>query len=150
LLLLIVFFSDPSTEKRSSDIYVPRDDAFSDEKQSQFTMSTISTGVSAVLESLDAILTDQDLGFKSFEEIDTIYKEGFHLPKLKDNGLNFLQSIIPRLIKVANDSQNILRFDTPETFKSKNIHNCLFLNFIMLENCSLHYLLYILLESSKV
>ncbi|XP_017406814.1 linoleate 13S-lipoxygenase 2-1, chloroplastic, partial [Vigna angularis] len=109
--------SDPSTEKRSSSFYVPRDDAFSDTKESQFTMNTISSGISAVLESLDAILTDQDLGFRSFEDIDTIYKEGFHLPALKDSGLNFLQSLIPRLIKVANDSQNLLRFDTPETVK---------------------------------
>ncbi|KAG2394298.1 Linoleate 13S-lipoxygenase [Vigna angularis] len=111
--------SDPSTEKRSSSFYVPRDDAFSDTKESQFTMNTISSGISAVLESLDAILTDQDLGFRSFEDIDTIYKEGFHLPALKDSGLNFLQSLIPRLIKVANDSQNLLRFDTPETVKNE-------------------------------
>ncbi|WVY95035.1 hypothetical protein V8G54_034123 [Vigna mungo] len=109
--------SDPSTEKRSSSFYVPRDDAFSDTKESQFTMNTITSGISAVLESLDAILTDQNLGFRSFEDIDTIYKEGFHLPALKDSGLNFLQSLIPRLIKVANDSQNLLRFDTPETVK---------------------------------
>ncbi|QCD79112.1 lipoxygenase [Vigna unguiculata] len=109
--------SDPSTEKRSSSFYVPRDDAFSDTKESQFKMNAITTGISAVLESLDAILTDQDLGFRSFEDIETIYKEGFHLPALKDSGLNFLQSVIPRLIKVANDSQNLLRFDTPETVK---------------------------------
>lgn len=111
-------------------------------------MNTITTGISAVLESLDAILTDQDLGFRSFEDIDTIYKEGFHLPALKDSGLNFLQSLIPRLIKVANDSQNLLRFDTPETVKSKNIYIvtllvCLFLSFILLNNCLLNYLLYI-------
>ncbi|RDX66659.1 Linoleate 13S-lipoxygenase 2-1, chloroplastic, partial [Mucuna pruriens] len=109
--------SDPSSEKRSSSFYVPRDETFSDTKQSQFRMSTISSGTSAVLESLDAILTDQNLGFRSFEDIDTIYKEGFQLPPLKGNGLTFLQKTIPRLINAANDSQNLLRFDTPETVK---------------------------------
>ncbi|KHN45340.1 Linoleate 13S-lipoxygenase 2-1, chloroplastic [Glycine soja] len=109
--------SDPSYEKRSSSFYVPRDETFSEVKQSQFTKTTISSGVSAVLESLDAILTDQNLGFRSFEDIDTIYKEGFKLSPLKENGLNFLQRVIPRLIKAANDSQNLLRFDTPETVK---------------------------------
>lgn len=109
--------SDPSSEKRSLDFYVPRDETFSDVKQSQFTMSTISSGLSAILESLDAILTDQNLGFRSFEDIDTIYKEGFKLPPLKGNGLNFLQRTVPRLIEAANDSQNLLRFDTPETLK---------------------------------
>lgn len=112
-------FTDPSSEKRSLDFYVPRDETFSDVKQSQFTMSTISSGLSAILESLDAILTDQNLGFRSFEDIDTIYKEGFKLPPLKGNGLNFLQRTVPRLIEAANDSQNLLRFDTPETLKSK-------------------------------
>lgn len=116
-------FTDPSSETRSSDIYVPRDETFSDIKQTQFTKSTISSGLSLISESLDAILTDQNLGFKSFEDIDTIYKEGFKLPPLKNNGLNFLQSAIPRLIKAATDSQNLLRFDTPETVKSKLIHN---------------------------
>lgn len=112
-------FTDPSYEKRSSSFYVPRDETFSEVKQSQFTKTTISSGVSAVLESLDAILTDQNLGFRSFEDIDTIYKEGFKLPPLKGNGLNFLQRTVPRLIEAANDSQNLLRFDTPETLKSK-------------------------------
>jgi len=102
-------------------------------------MNAITTGISAVLESLDAILTDQDLGFRSFEDIETIYKEGFHLPALKDSGLNFLQSVIPRLIKVANDSQNLLRFDTPETVKSKNTYNhttsAYFLSLVMLDHC---------------
>ncbi|KAK7401149.1 hypothetical protein VNO78_12468 [Psophocarpus tetragonolobus] len=110
--------SDPMYEKRSSDFYVPRDETFSDIKESQFNKSTISSGLSAISETLDAILTDQNLGFTSFEDIDTIYKEGFHLPPLKDNnGLNFLQRVIPRLIKAVNDTQNLLRFDTPETVK---------------------------------
>ncbi|TKY50041.1 Linoleate 13S-lipoxygenase 2-1 [Spatholobus suberectus] len=109
--------SDPSSEKRSSNIYVPRDETFSDIKQSQFNMTTISSGLSAISESLDAILTDQNLGFRSFEDIDTLYKEGFQLPPLKDNGLKFLQRAIPRLIEAVNDSQNLLRFDTPETVK---------------------------------
>ncbi|XP_020204131.1 linoleate 13S-lipoxygenase 2-1, chloroplastic [Cajanus cajan] len=109
--------SDPSFEKRSSSFYVPRDETFSDIKQSQFTMTSISSGLSAISEFFDAILIDQNLGFRSFEDIDTIYKEGFQLPSLEDNGLTFLQSTIPRLIKTANDSKNLLRFDAPETIK---------------------------------
>lgn len=100
--------------------------------------------MTAVLESLDTILTDQNLGFVSFEDIDTLYKEGFHLPPLKTDGLTFLQKIIPKLIKVSNDSQNILRFDSPEPLKSKyNYINEFFLFYIKLilhHTCFLHFL----------
>ncbi|KAJ1394352.1 PLAT/LH2 domain, partial [Sesbania bispinosa] len=107
--------ADPSSEKKSSNFYVPRDEVFSEIKQAQFNSTAISSGISAVLESIDTILTDQNLGFVSFEDIDTLYKEGFHLPPLKANGLSLLQRVIPRIIKAANDGQNLLRFDTPET-----------------------------------
>ncbi|XP_057431129.1 linoleate 13S-lipoxygenase 2-1, chloroplastic-like [Lotus japonicus] len=106
--------ADPLYETRSSSLYVPRDEAFAKIKQTQFNTTTLSSGVRAVLESFDAILTDTNLGFESFEDIDTLYKEGLHLPPLKGNGLNLLQRVIPHLIKAANDSQNLLRFDTPE------------------------------------
>ncbi|KAL5076291.1 hypothetical protein RYX36_015275 [Vicia faba] len=110
--------ADPLYEKRSTlNFYVPRDESFSEIKQTQFNTSTISSGLTAVIQSLDTILTDPNLGFASFEDIEEIYKEGFHLPPLKSNDLTFLQKVIPKLIKVANDSQNLLRFDAPEPLK---------------------------------
>ncbi|KAK2388618.1 linoleate 13S-lipoxygenase 2-1, chloroplastic [Trifolium repens] len=110
--------ADPRYETRSSlNFYVPRDESFSETKQTQFNTSTISLGITAVIQSLDTILTDPNLGFASFEDIETIYKEGFQLPPFKSNDLTFLQKIIPKFIQVANDSQNLLRFDAPEPFK---------------------------------
>lgn len=119
----IIFYADPLYENRSTlNFYVPRDESFSEIKQTQFNTSTISSGLTAVIQSLDTILTDPDLGFSSFEDIEEIYKEGFHLPPLKSNDLTFLQRVIPKLISVANDSQNLLRFDAPEPLKSKFDH----------------------------
>ncbi|RDX80322.1 Linoleate 13S-lipoxygenase 2-1, chloroplastic, partial [Mucuna pruriens] len=109
--------ADSLSEKKSSRFYVPRDEVFGEMKQTQFTTSTVSLGLNAIFESLDTILTDPDLGFLSFEDIDTLYKEGFHLPPLKANGLTLLQKVIPKLIKAAKDTQNMLRFDPPEAFK---------------------------------
>ncbi|XP_020205956.1 linoleate 13S-lipoxygenase 2-1, chloroplastic [Cajanus cajan] len=106
--------TDPLYEKRALNYYVPRDEVFGDTKQTQFTTTTVSSGLSAVLESLDAILSDINIGFESFEDINELYKEGFELPPLQANGLNFLQRVIPKII---NDKQNLLRFDTPEAFK---------------------------------
>jgi len=107
------------SEKKGSNFYVPRDEVFSEIKQTQFITTTVSSGVSLVLESLDAILSDQDRGFVSFEDIDTLYKEGIHLPQLQANAWNLLQRVIPKFLSVINDTQNLLRFDTPEALKSK-------------------------------
>ncbi|TKY50042.1 Linoleate 13S-lipoxygenase 2-1 [Spatholobus suberectus] len=109
--------ADPLSEKKGSSFYVPRDEVFGETKQTQFTTTAISSGLSAVLESLDVILSDQNLGFVSFEDIDTLYKEGYQLPPLQASGLNLLQRVIPKLISAANDSQNLLRFDAPEPLK---------------------------------
>ncbi|KAE9622309.1 putative linoleate 13S-lipoxygenase [Lupinus albus] len=109
--------ADPSSEKISSSFYVPRDEAFSEIKQTQFTTTTISSGLTAILESLDALLTDQNLSFLSFEDIDTLYKQGFHVPTIQGNRLTLLQKLIPKFIKAANDTQNVFRFDTPEPLK---------------------------------
>ncbi|XP_004501998.1 linoleate 13S-lipoxygenase 2-1, chloroplastic-like [Cicer arietinum] len=110
--------SDPSYEKKDLIFYVPRDEAFAEIKQLQFGTTTASSGLKTVLDSLDAILSDIDLGFVSFEDIDALYKEGFHLPKsLDSNKLTFLQKFITKLIKVTNDNQNLLKFDTPEALK---------------------------------
>ncbi|KAL2322236.1 hypothetical protein Fmac_026615 [Flemingia macrophylla] len=105
---------DPLYEKKALNNYVPRDEVFGDTKQTQFTTTTVSSGLSAVLESLDAILSDINSGFASFDDINMLYKDGFELPPLQANGLNFLQRAIPKLI---NDNKNLLRFDTPEAFK---------------------------------
>ncbi|XP_045809749.1 linoleate 13S-lipoxygenase 2-1, chloroplastic-like [Trifolium pratense] len=110
--------ADPRYETRSSlNFYVPRDESFSETKQTQFNTSTITLGITAAIQSLDTILTDPNLGFASFEDIEKIYKQGFQLPPFKSNDLTFLQKVIPKLIQVANDSQNLLRFDAPEPFK---------------------------------
>lgn len=117
-------YIDPSYETRDSDFYVPRDEAFAEIKDIQFNTTTASSGVKTILESLDTILTDINLGFDSFEDMDELYKQGFPLPSsLGSNNLTLLQKAIPRLIKVANDSQNLLRFDTPEALKSKKIYD---------------------------
>ncbi|WJX38978.1 linoleate 13S-lipoxygenase [Trifolium repens] len=110
--------ADKLYEERSTlDFYVPRDELFSETKQTQFNDSTISLGLTTIIQSLDSLLTDPNLGFANFEDIETIYKEGFHIPTLESNDLTFLQKLIPKFFKDANDSQNLVRFDAPESYK---------------------------------
>ncbi|KAI9082409.1 hypothetical protein K1719_035832 [Acacia pycnantha] len=107
--------SDPNSEKRSSNVYVPRDEAFSQTKQTQFTATTVSAGVSALIPSLDAAVTDQNLGFLTFSEIDMLFKEGYKVPPLKNSGNGLLQTFFPKLIKAVSDHQQRLRFEAPDT-----------------------------------
>ncbi|XP_054793631.1 linoleate 13S-lipoxygenase 2-1, chloroplastic-like isoform X1 [Prosopis cineraria] len=107
--------ADPSSEKRSLSVYVPRDEAFSETKQTQFTATTVSAGVSALIQSLDAAAVDQNLGFLTFSEIDMLFKDGFEVPTLKNSGNGLLQTFIPKLIQVVSGSQQVLRFEAPDT-----------------------------------
>jgi lipoxygenase len=72
-------YADPRYETRSSlNFYVPRDESFSETKQTQFNTSTISLGITAAIQSLDTILTDPNLGFTSFEDIEKFTKKDFN------------------------------------------------------------------------
>ncbi|KAG4958874.1 hypothetical protein JHK87_035507 [Glycine soja] len=111
--------ADPLSERKCLNIFVPRDEAFAEIKQLQFTTTTISLGLSAILASLDTIFIDQNLGFASFQDIDMLYKEGYHLPHPEPKWLTFLQKVIPSFIKVATDNKKTLHFDTPEAVKNE-------------------------------
>ncbi|XP_068343487.1 linoleate 13S-lipoxygenase 2-1, chloroplastic-like isoform X1 [Pyrus communis] len=104
---------DPLSEQRSSSVYVPRDEAFSEVKQLTFSTKTLKSVLHALLPSLETALIDPDLGFPYFTAIDSLYNEGVTLPKPKTVG--FFRTIIPRLVKTITDSgDDLLLFETPE------------------------------------
>ncbi|KAF3452585.1 hypothetical protein FNV43_RR03018 [Rhamnella rubrinervis] len=105
--------TDPLSESRNGDFYVPRDEAFSEVKQLTFSAKTVYSVLHAVVPSLQTALINSELGFPYFTAIDSLFKEGINLPPLKEKG--FLKNILPRLIKAIDDSDEILRFETPET-----------------------------------
>ncbi|XP_071720461.1 linoleate 13S-lipoxygenase 2-1, chloroplastic-like [Rutidosis leptorrhynchoides] len=105
--------TDPLSESRSSDVYVPRDEAFSEIKNLTFNFKTVYSVLKAVIPSLETTLIDKDLGFPYFTAIDSLYNEGVNLPPLDNKG--FLGNILPRLLKTIEDVQNnVLLFETPE------------------------------------
>ncbi|KAB1224785.1 Linoleate 13S-lipoxygenase 2-1, chloroplastic [Morella rubra] len=104
---------DPLSEQRSSSVYVPRDEAFSEVKQVTFSTSTLKNVLHALLPQLEIAMLDPNLGFPFFTAIDSLFDEGVALPQTKSKGL--LQSIVPRLVKAIVDSkEDLLRFETPE------------------------------------
>ncbi|KAF3451151.1 hypothetical protein FNV43_RR07242 [Rhamnella rubrinervis] len=105
--------TDPLSEKRSSSVYVPRDETFSEVKQLTFSAKTLKSVVHALLPQIEMTLLDPQLGFPYFTAIDSLFNEGVTLPKPKNTG--FFQSVIPRLVKAISDGkEDLLLFETPE------------------------------------
>ncbi|KAL6661761.1 hypothetical protein ACP70R_001145 [Stipagrostis hirtigluma subsp. patula] len=67
---------DRKTETRSGDIYVPRDEAFSDIKTLQFSVTTLRSVLHAAVPAVQSTLIDPSLGFPSFFVIDKLFEDG--------------------------------------------------------------------------
>jgi lipoxygenase len=115
---LIDLYADPLSEERSSSVYVPRDESFSEVKQLTFSVNAVYSVLHAVVPSLETAIIDTDLGFPYFTEIDKLFNEGVNLPPLKNQ--NTFRNLLPRLLKAISDAQeNVLKFETPETMDSE-------------------------------
>lgn len=109
--------ADPESESKSSTIYVPGDEAFSEVKNSTFSAKTVYSVLHAVVPSLETALIDTDLPFPYFTAIEELFNEGITLPKLPKKGLS---DLLPRLVKSIEDAtQDVLRSETPEAMLRK-------------------------------
>ncbi|XP_062083950.1 linoleate 13S-lipoxygenase 2-1, chloroplastic-like [Humulus lupulus] len=105
--------NDPLSEERSGNVYVPRDEAFSEIKQLTFSAKTVYSGLHALVPSLQTVLLDPSLGFPYFKAIDSLFDDGLKLPPTEDQGL--LKNLLPRLVKTVSDANDALQFEIPET-----------------------------------
>ncbi|XP_065866003.1 linoleate 13S-lipoxygenase 2-1, chloroplastic-like [Euphorbia lathyris] len=107
--------TDPNSESRSSTMYVPRDEEFSEVKQQTFSAKTVYSVLHAVLPSIETSIVDTNLGFPYFTAIDSLFNEGINLPPLNQNGAKV---ILPNFIKKVKDqTKSVLSFETPETME---------------------------------
>ncbi|XP_062195770.1 probable lipoxygenase 8, chloroplastic isoform X2 [Phragmites australis] len=104
---------DPKTETRSGDNYVPRDEAFSEVKTLQFSVTTLRSVLHAAVPAVQSTLIDPNLGFPSFFVVDKLFEDGVKLPKADQ--LGFLHGVVPRLLQILRDGpgDQVLLFDTP-------------------------------------
>lgn len=113
------FFADPHSEERSSNVYIPRDESFSEVKNATFSAKTLRSVLHAVVPSIQTAVYDTKLGFPYFTAIDKLYDEGVTLPQ--QEGLSFFRTLIPRIIKALRDTaENVLLFETPEMIDSRS------------------------------
>lgn len=110
--------TDPETETRSVNNYVPRDEAFSEVKNLQFSVTTLRSVLHAAVPAVQSTLIDPDLPFPSFFVIDKLFEDGVELPKAEQ--LGFLRSVVPRLLQTLRDGpgDQVLLFDTPANVQS--------------------------------
>ncbi|KAL5708017.1 linoleate 13S-lipoxygenase [Ranunculus cassubicifolius] len=102
---------DPLSETRSSNFYTPRDEVFSDVKQSTFTIRTLRQVLRALVPSLETALVDAELGFPYFTRIDSLFNEGIPIPPNR----GIFKLIVPRLVKALVEvKEDLLLFETPE------------------------------------
>ena len=107
------------SEKRSSSVYVPRDEQFSEVKGLTFSATTVYSVLHAVLPSLETALIDSNLGFPYFTAIDSLFNEGVNLPSIQKFAL---KDILPRIVHaVAVGEESILRFQTPAVFERMHL-----------------------------
>ncbi|EPS67501.1 lipoxygenase [Genlisea aurea] len=101
---------DPLSESRSSFVYVPRDESFSEVKQATFSVKTVYSLLHALVPSLESFFVDNTEGFPHFNAIDTLFVEGIDLPTANKS----LVDVIPRIFKAITEAETkILRFETP-------------------------------------
>lgn len=76
-----VNITDPLSEKRSSSVYVPKDETFVEMKQLTFSIKALKYVLHALVPTLEMTLINPDLGFPYFTAIDSLFNEGVTLPK---------------------------------------------------------------------
>lgn len=105
---------DPETEKRSSPVYVPRDEQFSDVKGRTFSATTLRTGLHAVLPALRPLLNNSRC-FSHFPAIDALYSDGIPFPVDQGSSFDIIRGTIPRVVRMIEDTtEHVLRFEVPE------------------------------------
>ncbi|CAA0823859.1 Lipoxygenase 2- chloroplastic [Striga hermonthica] len=105
---------DPLSESKSptSSVYVPRDEAFSEIKQEQYSAKTMYSVLHMLIPSVKTSIVDSTRGFPHFTAIDTLYNEGVLLPDIPSTGLG---SMLPRVVRFIEDTKDtVLQFETPE------------------------------------
>ncbi|XP_068658546.1 linoleate 13S-lipoxygenase 3-1, chloroplastic-like [Aristolochia californica] len=100
-----------SRVEKPHPIYVPRDEAFEESKQTTFAMGRLKAVLHNLIPSLMTSISAENHNFKCFSDIDQLYKEGLLL-KL---GLHEKKLPLPKLVtKIQESSESLLRYDTPK------------------------------------
>jgi len=86
-------------------------------KSATFSAKTLYSALHGLVPALESTLVDEKIPFPFFTAIDSLFHEGFPLPKQGQ-----IKELLPRLIKTVKDVEaDFLRFEQPYLFDSMYI-----------------------------
>lgn len=119
--LPFIYVTDMYAESRVEKplpMYVPRDEQFEESKQDTFSFGRLKAVLHSLIPSLKASFSAENRDFSGFSDIDNLYSEGVLLKLgLQDELIKKLP--LPTLVSRFQESQGILRYDTPKILSSK-------------------------------
>lgn len=120
-----VLRADPECESRIEKphpVYVPRDEAFEETKQSTFATGRLKAVLHNLVPQIATALASSDIPFTCFADIDNLYISGF---TIKDDEVSENINSIAQMLSMGT---RLLKYDVPAVIKSKSFRHCLSCN----------------------
>lgn len=100
-------------------VYVPRDETFEEIKQNTFSAGRLKALLHNLIPSLAATLSNSDIPFSCFTDIDKLYTDGFYLKDDEQNegrrfsiGGDFMKQIL-------SVKERLFKYEVPAVIRSK-------------------------------
>ncbi|KAJ4848227.1 Lipoxygenase 6, chloroplastic [Turnera subulata] len=111
--------TDPLSESRvekPKSVYVPRDEAFEEIKLNTFSAGRLKALLHNLIPSIAATLSNSDIPFTCFSDIDKLYNDGVILKSDEPNGLEnpFLTNVLKNVLSIG---ERLLKYETPAIIK---------------------------------
>lgn len=112
--------SDPLSETRIEKphpVYVPRDETFEEIKQNTFSAGRLKAVIHNLIPSIAATLSNSDISFKCFSDIDKLYNDGFLLKD--DENKDIIENLlVGKMVKqVVSIGERLFKYETPAIIK---------------------------------
>lgn len=108
-------------------VYVPRDETFEEIKQNTFSAGRLKALLHNLIPSIAASLSNSDIPFTCFTDIDKLYKDGFVLTNEEQKVGTVSHFIGNFMNQVLTVGERLLKYEIPDVIKSM-----LFVSFISL------------------
>ncbi|CAL1354896.1 unnamed protein product [Linum trigynum] len=95
-------------------VYVPRDEAFEETKQAAFAAGRLKAVLHNLIPSISASLSDCDIPFICFSDIDTLFNDGFLIRPGPKGTTGFLAKFVNQ---IWNAGHKMMKYDTPAGIK---------------------------------
>ncbi|CAN1295256.1 Lipoxygenase 6, chloroplastic [Linum perenne] len=98
-------------------LYVPRDEKFGETKMATFAVGKLKAVLHNLVPSIASALSDCDIPFVCFSDIDTLFSDGF---LIRGKAGKIWPPVLAKVVKkVWNASHKLMKYDTPAIIRSK-------------------------------